>query len=136
MSLTLVTQHTPTRAAMPDATHPHTIVFKIATVTQWSDAVARGAFDGSKDDQRDGFIHLSAAHQLTGTLTKHFHGQPDLVLIAFSTADLGADLKWEVSRGGEPFPHLYAPLATRLALWTKPLVLDRHGLPQVPGIAG
>lgn len=107
-------------------------VFKIATSAQWHDAVVRGAFDGSADDLRDGFIHLSAHHQLQGTLAKHFARQTDLVLIAFDVSQLGTALKWEASRGGDLFPHLYAPLETRFALWQKPIRVDSAGVPLVP----
>lgn len=109
-----------------------TLVFKIATASQWRDAVATGAFAGSHDDLRDGFIHLSSGDQLAGTLAKHFRGQSDLVLVAFTASSLAPDLKWEVSRGGNLFPHLYAPLATMSALWTKPLPLNQDGVPQIP----
>jgi uncharacterized protein (DUF952 family) len=107
-------------------------VYKIVKSSHWHDAVAGSAFEGSADDIRDGFIHLSALHQLQGTLTKHFQRQADLVLVAFNASHLGDALKWQVSRGGDKFPHLYAPLETRHALWTKPLMLDGEGVPLVP----
>lgn len=107
-------------------------VYKILNIGHWRDAVARSAFEGSADDIRDGFIHLSSLHQLQGTLAKHFQRQPDLVLVAFDASHLGTALKWEVSRGGDTFPHLYAPLETRHALWTKSLMLDGEGVPLVP----
>ncbi len=78
---------------------------------------------GSADDVRDGFIHLSAAHQVAGTAAKYFRDQPELLLVAFDAAGLGPALKWEPSRGGDVFPHLYSPLPTARALWTKPLPL-------------
>ena len=109
-----------------------TLVFKIATATQWASAVASGTFAGSIDDIRDGFIHLSAGEQLHGTLAKHFRGQTDLVLIAFTASSLEPSLRWEASRGGDLFPHLYAPLAAIHAVWVKPLTLDANGIPQVP----
>lgn len=108
------------------------LVYKVMTSAQWLDATARGAFDGSSDDVRDGFIHMSAGDQLRGTLLRHFQAQPDLLLIAFTALDLGGALQWDVSRGGDLFPHLYAPLETRHALWTKPLTIDCDGVPQVP----
>jgi uncharacterized protein (DUF952 family) len=108
------------------------LVFKITTAAQWRAAVSNGAFAGSRDDARDGFIHLSAGHQLLGTLAKHFSGQSDLMLIAFEARDLAPGLKWEPSRGGDVFPHLYTPLETRHALWAKPLVLDSGGVPKLP----
>ena len=81
---------------------------------------------------RDGFIHLSALHQLGGTLARHFKGETDLVLIAFESSDLGADLKWEASRNGELFPHLYASLSTTAARATHALTLDENGVPVLP----
>ncbi len=110
----------------------NSLVFKIATAAQWRNALALGVFSGSPDDRRDGFIHMSARHQLEGTLAKHFSGQGDLVLVAFNTDDLTQNLNWEASRGGDLFPHLYSPLETGLALWTKALVLDWNGVPKVP----
>jgi len=69
-----------------------------------------GVFSGSPDDHRDGFIHLSTAEQLQATLDKHYKQAGDLVLAEVMTKGLGAPLKYEISRGGEPFPHLYADL--------------------------
>lgn len=108
------------------------LVFKIADRSDWQDACTAGAFAGSDADLRDGFIHLSARHQLAGTAEKHFSGQPDLVLIAFKSVALGEALRWEPSRGGDLFPHLYAPLPTGAALWTKPLQLGEDGVPILP----
>lgn len=105
------------------------IVFKIVSALQWEEACLVGIYAGSLDDERDGYIHLSAPHQVESTLKKHFAGQTDLLLIAFETAGLGADLRWEVSRGGDDFPHLYTTLRPDLALWQKPLMLDHDGHP-------
>jgi len=90
-----------------------------------------GRYDGSSDDRRDGFIHFSAADQLGGTLAKYFRDRPDLVLVAFETAALGDALKFEPSRGGDLFPHLYGSLPTALALWQRPLELGADGVPLV-----
>ena len=86
-------------------------VFKIATRERGMTACQLGAFAGSADDVRDGFIHLSAAHQLAGTLAKHFKGQTDLVLITLDADALGDALRWEPSRDGDLFPHLYGAAA-------------------------
>ncbi len=107
-------------------------VFKVATQRAWESACLIGAFAGSSDDVRDGFIHLSAAHQLAGTLAKHFKGQKDLVLITLEADALGDALKWEASRGGELFPHLYAALPTAAAREVRALTLDDAGVPKVP----
>ena len=85
-------------------------VFKIAGTDEWAQAEASGRYAGSPDDARDGFIHFSSAEQVAGTLDKHFAGRHALVLACVDTQDLGDDLKWEVSRGGKAFPHLYAGL--------------------------
>ena len=108
------------------------IVYKIATEADWRAACLAGVYAGSYDDVRDGFIHLSTAAQLPGTAAKHFKGKPGLVLVAFETAALGAALKWEPSRGGELFPHLYEPLRTTLAMWTREMPLGDDGVPKLP----
>jgi uncharacterized protein (DUF952 family) len=100
------------------------IVYKIATAAEWSGAIAIGYYEGSLDDKRDGFIHLSEHQQLSGTLEKHFKGKRDLVLIAFEADSLAPDLKWEQSRGGELFPHLYSNLPVSVALWKRPLRIN------------
>lgn len=108
-------------------------VFKILTADQWAHALEQGEFTGSSDDMRDGFIHLSAADQVEGTAARHFRGQPDLVLVAFECGRLGTTLRWEPSRGGALFPHLYGPLPVSAALWHIPLPLGSDGFPLVPG---
>ena len=90
------------------------ILYKIMSAGEWRDAVARGVFEGSAVDRKDGFIHLSAAHQVRETAAKHFAGKDNLVLIRFAEEDL-ENLKWEPSRGGDLFPHVYGVIATRLA---------------------
>jgi uncharacterized protein (DUF952 family) len=108
-----------------------TRVFKICQRAEWDLAAARGTYEGSAADHRDGFIHLSAADQLPGTLERHFAGQEGLVLIAFDDQDLAA-LRWEPSRGGALFPHVYGPLPVSRARWVKDLPHDRgrHRLPE------
>ncbi len=87
-----------------------TLIYKICPASAWREAERRGTFAGSADDARDGFIHFSAAAQVEGTLARHFSGQADLFLIAVEAEALGDALKWERSRGGELFPHLYDAL--------------------------
>lgn len=85
-----------------------TPIFKILSRTEWAAAQAIGRFDGSEVDRRDGYIHLSAADQWEETARKWFAGRDDLVLLAVDPSEL--DVRWEPSRGGALFPHLYGPL--------------------------
>jgi len=101
------------------------LLFKICAADDWSAAVAKGAYEGSADDRRDGFIHLSAADQLPRTLEAHFADETHLVLVAFEAAALGSGLKWEPSRAGDLFPHLYGPLPASAALWVR-RIPDEH----------
>jgi uncharacterized protein (DUF952 family) len=112
-----------------ETTQNCTTVYKIVPASLWDAAVTSGRFNGSTDDVRDGFIHLSAAAQIAGTLAKYFRDTPDLLLIAFKTEQLEPYLKWEGSRGGELFPHYYNPLPVELALWQRPLPLSPSGIP-------
>ena len=86
------------------------MVYKIARQSEWDEAEGSGIFTGSADDKRDGFIHLSSAAQVRATCAIHFAGERDLLLIAVDAARLGPSLKWEPSRKGDVFPHLYGPL--------------------------
>jgi uncharacterized protein (DUF952 family) len=99
----------------------HAIVYKICARGEWQAAEDAGTYAGSADDLRDGFIHFSLAHQLRETARKYFAGRGDLVLIAVDTAQLGEALRYEASRGGDLFPHLYAPLPTGAARWVEAL---------------
>ncbi len=96
-------------------------IYKICRTSEWGDAVRDGAFRGAAVDVRDGYIHFSTAEQVAETAAKHFAGQDDLVLVAVDADALGSHLKWEPSRGGALFPHLYADLPVSAALWVKPL---------------
>jgi uncharacterized protein (DUF952 family) len=111
---------------------PRTI-YKICPCRTWEEARRIGSFRGSADDARDGYIHLSAPDQVAGTLARHFAGQADLVLIGVDTARLGPALRWEPSRGGALFPHLYGPLPTETVVSERVLTLGadgRHRLPE------
>lgn len=107
------------------------LVFKIVDSAAWRSAEAAGAFAGAPVDLKDGYVHLSARHQLRETAARHFRNREDLLLVAFEADDLGKELKWEPSRGGDLFPHLYGPLPTAAALWTRPLPLDEEGVPLI-----
>jgi len=108
-----------------------TPIFKIESRSIWSRAVDTGLYRGSDHDIRDGFIHFSTGEQLPETARKHFSGFEDLMLIAVDGAALGPALRWEPSRGGALFPHLYAPLETRHAIWTALLPLADDSVPDV-----
>jgi uncharacterized protein (DUF952 family) len=109
------------------------IIFKICRAAEWAEAGRRsGAFRGSAIDLSDGYIHFSTGKQVAETAAKHFAGQSDLVLVAVDATALGDSLKWEPSRGGALFPHLYGELPARAALWVKPLPLDNAGLHVFP----
>lgn len=85
-------------------------IYKVCPAAEWSGAVAAGAFRGSPVDLRDGFIHFSTGAQLAETVRRHFAGQADLVIVAVDPLRLGDRLRWEPSRGGALFPHLYGEL--------------------------
>ena len=89
--------------------HP-TNAFKILTAGQWAQFQADGIFHGAPADLADGYIHLSTADQLQGTLDKHFAGQAGLVIAEVDLTALGDTTVWEASRGGALFPHIYGPL--------------------------
>ena len=100
------------------------LIYKILRDAEWADLQARGETRGAPIDISDGFVHFSTAAQAAETAAKHFAGEAGLMVLAFDTNHLGAALKWEVSRGGQDFPHLYAPLRMADVLWAKPLPLD------------
>ena len=86
------------------------IIYKILRQTEWAALESSGQFEGSEHDKRDGFIHMSTAAQLQGTLDKHYTQGDDVILVAVSLADVVQDVKWEVSRDGAEFPHIYGML--------------------------
>lgn len=100
-------------------------IYKILTSGQWAELLTRGESAGAPVDLADGFIHFSTAAQVRETAARHFAGQSGLELLAFDTGALGSGLKWEPSRGGDLFPHLYkAPLRLGDMLWHAPLPLE------------
>jgi uncharacterized protein (DUF952 family) len=110
------------------------IIYKITPEAPWREAEASGRFTGAAIDVADGFIHFSTAAQVRETATKHFSGQTDLLLVAIEEASLGDALKYEVSRGGALFPHLYDVLDTKAVLWVRPLPLGADGAHQFPAL--
>jgi len=107
-------------------------IYKISPVNAWREAEQAGVFTGAPVDLADGFIHFSAGHQVRETAHRHFRGQPDLILATIEAEALGAALKWEASRGGDLFPHLYGPLPMAAVTSVVDLPLDAGGLPIVP----
>lgn len=93
-----------------------TRIYKVLDNSEWEKARSAGLFSGSPIDIEDGYIHFSTASQVVETVAKHFHGQTNLVLVTVDAEDLGDTLKWEPSRGGDLFPHLYGSLDVALAL--------------------
>ena len=108
------------------------IIYKITTVALWREAEATGAFTGAPIDVRDGYIHFSTAGQARETARLHFTGQRDLILVAVEADALGDALRHEPSRGGQLFPHLYAPLPLSAVRWAKPLPLGEDGVHVFP----
>jgi uncharacterized protein (DUF952 family) len=108
------------------------IIYKIVPETLWREAEKLGSFTGAPVDQADGFIHFSTAGQARETAAKHFASQSELLLVAIDDARLGAALKYEPSRGGALFPHLYGPLTFDAVLWVKPLPLGADGVHEFP----
>jgi uncharacterized protein (DUF952 family) len=109
-------------------------IYKICPNVLWSEAERAGVFRGAPVDARDGFIHFSSATQVRDTATRYFAGAEDLMLIAVDADALGDALKWEVSRGGDLFPHLYGDLPLAAVLWVRPLPLgidQQHVFPEL-----
>lgn len=102
-------------------------VYKICPRALWQDAQRAGAFHGAHIDREHGFIHLSTVEQVAETAARHFAGQSDLVLVAIEAAALGPTLRWEPSRGGALFPHLYGELPLDVVRWVKPLPIGADG---------
>ncbi len=103
------------------------IIYKIVPREIWQDARREGVFRGAAIDLQDGFIHFSTAAQALETARRHFAGAEGLLLVAVDTASLGEALRFEPSRGGDLFPHLYANLPLDAVLWEKPLPRGENG---------
>ena len=103
------------------------LIYKIFHRSEWDAFKAAGSTAGAPIDVADGFIHFSTAAQVAETAARHFATQSDLVLVAFHTEPFGPDLKWEASRGGALFPHLYRALALSDVVWDKSLPLGATG---------
>lgn len=110
------------------------LILKIVPRALWLEAEVDGSFAGAPIDIADGFIHFSTPAQAEETAAKHFAGQRDLLVVAVDPQKLGEALKWEVSRGGALFPHLYAPLAVADVAWVRPLPLRHDGRHDFSGL--
>jgi uncharacterized protein (DUF952 family) len=111
------------------------MIYHMCPQQAWAEAVAAGRYDGTTDDRRDGFIHFSTAEQLAESARRHRAGQAGLVLIAVEADRLGERLRWEPSRGGALFPHLYGPLLPNEAAQVTSLPLGPDGDHLFPPLA-
>jgi len=107
------------------------LIYKIFRASEWAQLQAEGETRGAPVDIADGYVHFSTATQARDTAAKHFAGEDDLVLLALDAASLGDALRWEPSRGGALFPHLYRRLRLDDVLWHRPLP-RADGLHQFP----
>ena len=110
-------------------------IYTLVRAADWRAAEAAGAYAGSADDARDGFLHFSTAAQVRASAAKHRAGVPDLVLVEADAAALGGALKWEAASGGKRpglFPHLYAPLPLSAVVRAVALPLGADGLHVFP----
>lgn len=110
------------------------VIYKIAGRQEWAAAEAAGRFDGAAVDLADGYIHFSTAGQVAETAARHFAGRDDLVLVAVDTAAIAAALKYEPSRGGALFPHLYGPLPLTAVRAVNALPLGADGRHDFSGL--
>ena len=104
------------------------IAYKLVDRAEWEAARVDGAYPGSAVDLADGYIHMSSAAQLAETARRHYAGRGDLLLVTVDLTGLGEALKWEASRGGDLFPHLFAPLPVSAAREERGLSVDADGV--------
>lgn len=123
----------------PEATRRYSalmhIIYKICPESLWREAEKAGFFAGAPIDIQDGYLHFSTGKQVRETAARHFAGQNELLLIAIDADSLGSALRYEPSRGGDLFPHLYAPLPLSAVLWVKSLPLGADGHHVFPDVA-
>ncbi|WP_170593127.1 DUF952 domain-containing protein [Ruegeria arenilitoris] len=108
------------------------LIYKIFRAEEWAALQAQGETRGAPIDVADGFVHFSTAEQAAETAAKHFAGVENLTLVACDAQKMGDDLRWEVSRGGALFPHLYRNMRMADVVWAKPLPLENgaHRFPK------
>lgn len=113
------------------------VAYKLVDRVEWEAVPPGGAYAGSAVDLKDGYIHMSTSGQLAETARRHYAGRDDLLLVAVDLPSLGEALKWEASRGGDLFPHLFAPLPLSAAREIRALTVDADGIMQFrDGAAG
>jgi uncharacterized protein (DUF952 family) len=103
------------------------VAYKLVDQAEWAEARATGAYDGSAVDRADGYLHMSTTAQLAETARRHYAGRGRLVLVALDPSALGEALRWEPSRGGDLFPHLYGALPTSAVLSERALSVAADG---------
>ena len=103
------------------------LIYKVTSQTEWDTAQSVGVFAGAPIDFQDGYIHFSTEKQVRETVEKHFQGQVELLLLSVEIGRLGTVIKWEESRGGQLFPHLYAPLAIEAVVEVTELPIGKDG---------
>lgn len=104
-----------------------TTAYRLATPERWAEVMTAGVFKGDPHDIADGFIHLSAAAQVEGTLIKHYGDHPRLVLAEIDLEALGETVKWEVSRGGALFPHVFGDIPASAVRGVRHILRDENG---------
>ncbi|MEQ8664825.1 MAG: DUF952 domain-containing protein [Rhodospirillales bacterium] len=120
-----------------DTDTPEPTIYHVCRSDEWAQALAAGVYRGSSQDKADGFIHFSAADQVRASVAKHRAGQDDLVILSVDPDALEpGTLKWESSRGGALFPHLYTPLPVIAVVRTDPLMLGDDGVHVFPADIG
>lgn len=107
------------------------VAYKVLTAVEWK-ALEAGDFRGAPIDLADGYIHLSSASQLTETVDRYFTGRTDIVIAAIDLTALGDAVRWEPSRDGQLFPHVYAPLAPSAVIASGPLQRHPNGMVRLP----
>jgi uncharacterized protein (DUF952 family) len=110
------------------------LIYKIVPASLWRQAEAEGHFGGAPVDLQDGYIHFSTAAQLPETAARHFAGETDLLLVAVDEGACGDALRYEPSRGGDLFPHLYETLPLSAVRWVKALPLGPDGRHRIPDL--
>jgi uncharacterized protein (DUF952 family) len=108
------------------------VIYKLLSTAEWAHALASGRYDGSEVDRRDGFVHFSGVDQVVETARRHFADQTELTLLTVDPDRVGGELRWEASRGGQLFPHLYAPMPVAAVVAARPVP---EGVPVPDGVA-